>query len=233
MWSAVRYTFVRDQPLSRSHCQALSGPDVQVLVRTARQAIERVYASAASQYAISGGMDQLLQVLAALSDADLHTRTQAERQLSAAAAGPGFAPALVHTALQGDNVQESLRQMALVVLKKVGRSSVARACTARHCTSALSSPRPLPSPCCGPQYVKEHWDDSTTYFQPPICSDADKQETHRQLPLCLGSPSSKLRTAAAMAIAAIAKVDFPQRWPGMLEWMLKSLYEQQDANLGA
>ncbi|WIA08198.1 hypothetical protein OEZ85_007649 [Tetradesmus obliquus] len=81
------------------------------------------------------------------------------------------------------------------------------------------------------QYVKAHWQEGERGFQPPEASEADKQQIRAALPAGLMDPDSKLRTAVAMAIAAVVSWDWPQAWPGIMEFIVNSIKDRKDANL--
>jgi hypothetical protein len=63
-------------------------------------------------------------------------------------------------------------------------------------------------------------------------SKADKAVIRNALPAGLRDPDSKIRTAVAMAIAAVANWDWPQEWPGLLENIVSSVKQRSDPNLG-
>jgi hypothetical protein len=53
-----------------------------------------------------------------------------------------------------------------------------------------------------------------------------------RLPEGLGDESSKVRTAVAMAVAAIARWDCPQQWPGLIPGLVQAITAKKNANLG-
>jgi hypothetical protein len=63
-------------------------------------------------------------------------------------------------------------------------------------------------------------------------SKEEKAQIRAALPAGLHDPDSKIRTAIAMAIAAVANWDWPQDWPGLLENIVTSIKERRDLNLG-
>ncbi len=69
-------------------------------------------------------------------------------------------------------------------------------------------------------------------FTPPQTSDADKAAIRDALPHGLRDANSRVRTAVGMAIAAVAAWDWPQAWPGLLEFLVASIKAKEDANLG-
>lgn len=82
------------------------------------------------------------------------------------------------------------------------------------------------------KYIKEHWMEDTRSFRPPVVNESDKQSIRQLLPAGLADPNSKIRTAVGMAIASIAKWDYPQQWPGLLEWLVASVKERSNDHLG-
>lgn len=81
------------------------------------------------------------------------------------------------------------------------------------------------------QYVKEHWVEGAKHYEPPTVSLQDKQMIKQILPGSLSDPNSKIRTAAGMAIASIAKWDWPQEWPGLVEYLVGAIKDRSDENL--
>lgn len=63
-------------------------------------------------------------------------------------------------------------------------------------------------------------------------SKEEKAQIRAALPAGLHDPDSKIRTAIAMAIAAVANWDWPQDWPGLLENIVTSIKERRNPNLG-
>ncbi len=49
-----------------------------------------------------------------------------------------------------------------------------------------------------------------------VVPDAAKAQVKQLVPRALGSPHSKVRTAAAMVVASVGRVDFPAKWPSLL-----------------
>lgn len=60
----------------------------------------------------------------------------------------------------------------------------------------------------------------------------DKVNIRSTIPAGLRDPDSKIRTAIAMAIAAVANWDWPQEWPGLLEHIVSSIKQGSDPVLG-
>lgn len=84
---------------------------------------------------------------------------------------------------------------------------------------------------CQPAAPQAHWQEGERGFQPPEASEADKQQIRAALPAGLMDPDSKIRTAVAMAIAAVVSWDWPQAWPGIMEFIVNSIKDRKDANL--
>eukprot|EP00878_Enallax_costatus_P044724 GHUV01053448.1.p1 GENE.GHUV01053448.1~~GHUV01053448.1.p1 ORF type:complete len:172 (+),score=46.18 GHUV01053448.1:247-762(+) len=81
------------------------------------------------------------------------------------------------------------------------------------------------------QYVRQHWVEGERGFQPPETNEQDKQQIRQALPAGLADADSKIRTAVGMAIAAIANWDWPQAWPGLMDYLVNSIKDRKDANL--
>lgn len=81
------------------------------------------------------------------------------------------------------------------------------------------------------QYVKQHWVEGERKFRPPETIEQDKQQIRQALPAALMESDSKIRTAIGMAIAAIANWDWPQAWPGLMDFLVNSIKDRKDTNL--
>mmetsp|Transcript_12632 Transcript_12632/g.27297 ORF Transcript_12632/g.27297 Transcript_12632/m.27297 type:complete len:1089 (+) Transcript_12632:75-3341(+) len=81
------------------------------------------------------------------------------------------------------------------------------------------------------KYIKEHWTEDSRYYEPPETTAQEKAAIRQALPPGLADPSSKVRTAVGMAIAAIAKVDWPQSWPGLIEWLIQAITKRHNISL--
>jgi hypothetical protein len=77
------------------------------------------------------------------------------------------------------------------------------------------------------KFVRQRWEEGSPGFEAPECSTTDKEAVRGALPACLGDASSTVRTAAAMAVAAIFACDYPHAWPGVLEGMIVTIQDQQ------
>ena len=64
--------------------------------------------------------------------------------------------------------------------------------------------------------VKERWDPLSGSFQEPVLDEAEKKQIRSGILRMLGSPHSKLRTAAGLVVSAIGASDYPERWPSLL-----------------
>ncbi len=138
----------------------------------------------------------LHQCLLGAQNAQPEIRTAAEQMLGAWAQRPGFAVLLAQLALSADQQAAGVPEAS------------------RQMALVLLK-----------KFAKEHWDSSSRDFKPPECGEAEKAAVRQALPSGLGDSSSKVRTATAMVICAVAEHDYPHQWPGILEWMLQALWE--------
>ena len=85
------------------------------------------------------------------------------------------------------------------------------------------------------KYIKEHWQAGEGRFFPPQVSDEEKAGIRELLPMGLGDPSGKIRTACGMAIATICVWDWPQAWPALIGILIGALRERtsEDTVIGA
>lgn len=74
--------------------------------------------------------------------------------------------------------------------------------------------------------IKRCWGDAAQL------SPAERQAVRDALPAGLSDADSKVRTAVGMAIAQIAKHDFPEHWPGLLDTLQAAVSSRSDANQG-
>jgi len=81
------------------------------------------------------------------------------------------------------------------------------------------------------KYVKEHWHESSRRFQEPVVQETEKACIKQQILLGLSSPSSKVRVAVGMVVAAIAEFDFPLHWPGLLEALVGGIKDRGNMHL--
>ena len=82
------------------------------------------------------------------------------------------------------------------------------------------------------RHVKEHWATESKHFKEPVVADNEKTAIRSQLPQGLADPLPKLRTAASMAIAAIAKWDLPDAWPGLFEMVVAAITSKSSQQSG-
>ena len=80
--------------------------------------------------------------------------------------------------------------------------------------------------------VREHWTEESPHYKGPPVAPEEREAIKEQLPAGLGDESSKVRTAAAMAVAGIAKWDCPQAWPGLIPGLVQAIMAKKNANLG-
>ena len=144
-------------------------------------------------------VSSLARVLVATFSHDNTERAAAEAQLSAAASQPGFCRLLAALALESAAPAEVRQQSALTLKRFVAGGHWLG-------DGALLGPG-APSP------------------PPP----AEKREVHALLLRGLSDPVSKLRTAVGMAVAAVAKCDWPEEWPELMPELLARVSSQTDA----
>lgn len=80
--------------------------------------------------------------------------------------------------------------------------------------------------------VREHWTAEAPHFKGPQVGAQEKEAIREALPSGLGDDSSKVRTAVAMAVAAIARWDCPQQWPGLIPGLVQAITAKKNANMG-
>jgi hypothetical protein len=73
------------------------------------------------------------------------------------------------------------------------------------------------------QFVEVHWDPTADGFEEPEIPEGDRAVLKKNLPSLLANKQSKIRTAAAQIMKAIAKADFPDRWPELLPGLISAL----------
>lgn len=82
------------------------------------------------------------------------------------------------------------------------------------------------------RHVKEHWATESKHFKEPVVAENEKAAIRSQLPQGLADPLPKLRTATSMAIAAIAKWDLPDVWPGLFEMIVSAITSKSSPHSG-
>ncbi|KAL6779589.1 hypothetical protein ACKKBG_A12895 [Auxenochlorella protothecoides x Auxenochlorella symbiontica] len=70
------------------------------------------------------------------------------------------------------------------------------------------------------KHLKEHWTFESGAFREPPIGEEEKAALRARLPRGLADPERKLRTAAGMAVAAVARWDCPQDWPELMPGLL-------------
>lgn len=80
------------------------------------------------------------------------------------------------------------------------------------------------------KYVKEHWQEGEKGFVGPLVAASDKEEIKRLLPEGLADGQGKIRTAVGMAIAAIARTDWPQDWPQLMDILVLAIKDRGNVN---
>lgn len=80
--------------------------------------------------------------------------------------------------------------------------------------------------------VREHWTPESPHYRGPGVGEGEKAAMRERLPEGLGDESSKVRTAVAMAVAAIARWDCPQQWPGLIPGLVQAITAKKNAHLG-
>ncbi|KAL4441799.1 hypothetical protein ABPG77_003715 [Micractinium sp. CCAP 211/92] len=147
----------------------------------------------------------LLQLLQASLSPDAATRQQGEAALEAAAAAPGFGAALVAVLLSGPGA---------------GPGGVDVPFGLRQLAATVLK-----------KLVREHWTAEAPHFKGPQVGAQEKEAIREALPSGLGDESSKVRTAVAMAVAAIARWDCPQQWPGLIPGLVQAITAKKNANM--
>lgn len=80
--------------------------------------------------------------------------------------------------------------------------------------------------------VREHWTAEAPQYKGPAVGEEEKAAMREALPAGLGDESSKVRTAVAMAVAAIARWDCPQAWPGLIPGLVQAITAKKNAHMG-
>ncbi|XP_043478720.1 importin-9 isoform X2 [Leptopilina heterotoma] len=78
------------------------------------------------------------------------------------------------------------------------------------------------------QYVDNHWSSVAEKFRPPEIKHEMKERIKELLPLGLRESISKVRTAVAYAISAIAHWDWPENWPGLFDILVSCLNRENE-----
>jgi len=67
----------------------------------------------------------------------------------------------------------------------------------------------------------------------PQTSDEEKAAIRRTLPVGLADAQGKIRTACALAIAAVAALDWPEQWPELTGTLVTAVMERRSREAGA
>ncbi|XP_067212892.1 importin-9 isoform X3 [Linepithema humile] len=78
------------------------------------------------------------------------------------------------------------------------------------------------------QYVETHWCSLAEKFRPPELNNSAKERIKELLPLALRESVSKVRTAVAYVISAIAHWDWPENWPALFDVLVSCLREESE-----
>lgn len=81
-------------------------------------------------------------------------------------------------------------------------------------------------------HIRKHWTEESPAFREPPMAAQEKQALRAALPAGLADPVRRLRTAAGMAVAAVAKWDCPEAWPELLPGMLVVLAQKPSPQHG-
>ncbi|KAL4434017.1 hypothetical protein ABPG75_000458 [Micractinium tetrahymenae] len=147
----------------------------------------------------------LLQLLQASLSPDAAIRQQGEAALEAAAAAPGFGAALVAVLLSGPGAGPGGSDVPFG-LRQLAATVLKK-------------------------LVREHWTAESPHYKGPQVGAEEKEAIREALPSGLGDESSKVRTAVAMAVAAIARWDCPQQWPGLILGLVQAITAKKNANM--
>ena len=80
---------------------------------------------------------------------------------------------------------------------------------------------------------QEHWQAGDKTFVAPQTSDEEKAAIRRTLPVGLADAQGKIRTACALAIAAVAALDWPEQWPELTGTLVTAVMERRSREAGA
>lgn len=82
------------------------------------------------------------------------------------------------------------------------------------------------------KHLKEHWTFESGAFREPPIGEEEKAALRARLPRGLADPERKLRTAAGMAVAAVARWDCPQDWPELMPGLLSVVAQKPSPEHG-
>jgi hypothetical protein len=130
----------------------------------------------------------------------------AEAELDALGSTPGFGPVLLSVLERADgSIAKPIRQLAATVLRRAVIKSCWNPIAGADDSDEEDGSAPAPRRKAGPRT--------------PV-PEEDKAQVRARLPALLGNGDSKIRHGAAIALAEIAKEDWPERWPGLLEGLV-------------
>lgn len=78
------------------------------------------------------------------------------------------------------------------------------------------------------KYVKEYWCEGSKHFKGPEASEQDKAMLRSGLLQGLKDRDSRMRTAIGVAVAGVAKWDWPSRWPGLMPQLIGMIQARHD-----
>ncbi|GER42263.1 importin [Striga asiatica] len=88
----------------------------------------------------------------------------------------------------------------------------------------------LVAPVSLEQFIRKHWNEDEEGFEHSIVESKEKETVKGLLLALLDDPSEKIRTAASVAVSAIALYDWPKDWPELLPFLLDLIYDQSELN---
>ncbi|CAI9096342.1 OLC1v1032456C3 [Oldenlandia corymbosa var. corymbosa] len=80
------------------------------------------------------------------------------------------------------------------------------------------------------QFISKHWKEDEESFEHPVVSSEEKEMIRRLLLASIDDPHRKICTAVSMAVAAVARFDWPEDWPDLLPFILKLINDKSNAN---
>jgi len=166
-------------------------------------------------------MQHVVGLLHACMESHPSLRAQGEAGLAALSAQPGFGLALAHVSTAPE-LPDGTKQLAAVVLKKFVRVRRLRSAAGFFALGGCSS-----------RAAQEHWAAGEKHFSPPQVGEEEKAAIRDVLPRGLSDSASKIRTATAMAVAAIAAFDWPESWPALTATLVSAIREKRSHESGA
>ncbi|XP_076929084.1 uncharacterized protein LOC143593298 [Bidens hawaiensis] len=80
------------------------------------------------------------------------------------------------------------------------------------------------------QFIKKHWQEDEDAFEHPVVSNEEKAVIRGLLLLSLDDPHRKICTAIGVAVASVARHDWPDEWPDLLSFLMKLINDQSNIN---